>query len=80
MSSGRPSIGVPGMQGGYQNYQPMQQGNVYGQPQVFTQPVQPPYQTTFGSTQQVQPTQDTQSGRAMEKDDKGIPAYLNHRR
>lgn len=80
MSSGRPSIGVPGMQGGYQNYQPMQQGNVYGQPQVFTQPVQQPYQTTFGSTQQVQPTQDTQSGRAMEKDDKGIPAYLNHRR
>ena len=80
MSSGRPSIGVPGMQGGYQNYQPMQQGNVYGQPQVFTQPVQPPYQTTFGSTQQVQPTQDTQGGRAMEKDDKGIPAYLNHRR
>ncbi len=93
VSASRPSMGVPGMQqgmqgmqGGYsQGYsfpQAQPQQPVYGQPQHFSQPVQMPYQPTFGSTQNMQPVQETQNTQntAMQKDDKGIPAYLNRRR
>ena len=63
---------------------------VYGQSQLFQQPVQAPYQSTFGNTG-TQPTQQPEQPAAqsqaqpvvnpnMEKDVHGIPAFMRRKK
>ena len=62
---------------------------VYGQSQLFSQPVQQPYQPTFGNTG-TRPTvqapeaapvvQQPQVNPNMEKDDRGVPAFLRRKK
>ncbi len=104
VSQGRPSMGVPAPQSAYQQQpyggfqqptgpQPVMQPQgmqqqPYGQPQLFSQPVQQPYQSTFGNTN-AQPVQPMDTGMQsaqqapnpnMEKDDRGIPAFLRRKK
>ncbi len=62
---------------------------VYGQSQLFQQPIQAPYQSTFGNTstqpvQQPEPMQQSQQQPAvnpnMEKDSHGIPAFMRRKK
>ncbi len=82
MSTGRPAMGVPtasygqGMQQQNTAFQPQQQ------PSYFAQPT--PFQPTFGAnTQPVQPlaqTQATSPNAALERDDRGVPAYMRRKK
>ncbi len=101
VSQNRPAMGVPQAQTGYQagfGYQPQpdmvqpQQPaapqTTYGQAQLFTTPVQPQYQQSFGNTnthpvvspepgvQLQQPAGNTN----MEKDGHGVPAFLRRKK
>jgi cell division protein FtsZ len=86
--TGRSSMAVPNAQNTtYQpnynyNQQQMQPAQPqYGQPQLFTQQIQQPYQPTFGSTQPQQAAEaQNQNTGVMDKDDKGIPAFLRRKR
>ncbi len=62
---------------------------VYGQSQLFQQPIQAPYQSTFGNTstqpvQQPEPMQQSQQQPAvnpnMERDSHGIPAFMRRKK
>ncbi len=62
---------------------------VYGQSQLFQQPIQAPYQSTFGNTstqpvQQPEPIQQSQQqppvNPNMEKDVHGIPAFMRRKK
>ncbi|MBQ6173779.1 MAG: cell division protein FtsZ [Clostridia bacterium] len=98
LSAGRPAMGVPSQQPSYppfqqQAYPPFQQQPtqpvqpvqpMYNQGMPFSQqPVQSPYQATFGAnTQPLAPVNGAVSGNtgAMEKDDRGVPAFLRKNR
>ncbi len=80
MSTGRPAMGVPTAGTYAAPQQPARPA--YGQ-SAFYQPQQP-YQASFGAnTQPLTPmTQNTGSGpvNAMERDDRGVPAFLRKKR
>ena len=80
MSTGRPAMGVPTASYG-QSMQPQQSAFQPQQPSYFAQPT--PFQPTFGAnTQPVQPiqTQATNPNAALERDDRGVPAYMRRKK
>lgn len=76
----------PVMQQPTQPNVPVQPQQPYGQSQLFNQPVVPNYQPTFGNTntqpvQQPEPQVQQPAGNpAMERDDRGVPAFLRRKK
>ncbi len=89
LNTNRPAMGVPTPSaGGYQQFggfgqqQPVQSQATapYGQGQLFSQPVQQSYQPAFGTSAQPAQATGANEAPAMEKDDRGVPAFLRRKK